>query len=99
MLAPGGGRNGGWDPPQNWQDTWGKAKKMQPGAERDALFAELERIQLEEWVPTLPYYGVVSNKSWWHYVNNMNNTAQELFSNNKMEDLWLSSNAPEAGGN
>jgi len=29
----------------------------------------------------------------------MNNTAQELFSNNKMEDLWLSSNAPEAGGN
>jgi len=96
MLAPGGGRNGGWHAPDNWLEAWGKAKKMQPGSERDALFAEMERIQLEEWVPTLPYYGVVSNKSWWHYVHNMHNTAQELFSNNKYEDLWLDSDAPEA---
>ena len=96
MLAPGGGRNGGWQAPDNWLEAWGKAKRMQPGAERDALFAEMERIQLEEWVPTLPYYGVVSNKSWWHYVHNMNNVAQELFSNNKYEDLWLDSDAPEA---
>jgi len=94
MLAPGGGRNGGWDPPANWQEAWGKAKAMAPGAERDALFTEMERIQLEEWVPTVPYYGVVSNKSWWHYVHNMNNTAQELFSNNKSEEIWLDSSAP-----
>jgi ABC-type transport system substrate-binding protein len=97
MLAPGGGRNGGWDPPANWMTAWSQAKAMQPGADRDALFAEMERIQLEEWVPTVPYYGVVSNKSWWHYVHNMANVAQELFSNNKYEDLWLDADAPEAG--
>ena len=40
------------------------------------------------------YLGATSNKGWWNYVHNMNNVAQELFSNNMFEDTWLGPEAP-----
>ena len=94
MLAPEGGRNGGWNAPNSWLNAWTRAKTLPDGPKRESLFAEMERIQLEEWVPTVPYYAVSTNKFWWNYVENMSHVPQDIFSNNKFEDIWLNSSAP-----
>ena len=94
MYTPGGGRNGGWDAPANWLAAWNEARTLQPGPDRDKQFAEMHRIMREEWVPTVPYYGISNYKFNWNYLHNLNVVAQEIFSNNKYEDHWLDSNAP-----
>ena len=95
MYSPNGGRNGGWDPPDNYMKVWNESRTLPAGPERDKLFAEMHRIMLEEWVPTVPFYGVAQTKFYWNYVHNWNLVAQEIFSNNKFEDVWLDSDAPE----
>lgn len=94
MYTPGGGRNGGWDAPQDWLDAWNQARRLQPGADRDAQLRIMEDIMLNDWVPTVPYYGVSAYKFWWNYLHNYGVIAQDIFNGNKFEDLWLDSNAP-----
>lgn len=97
MYSVDGGRNGGWDPPENYLAAWNEARTLQAGAERDALFAEMHRVMLEEWVPSVPYSAVNQNKFHWNYVHNWDLVVQEIFSNNKFEDVWIDCDAPEAG--
>ena len=97
MYSPGGGRNGGWDPPDNWMEAWNKARTQQPGAEQDALFDEMFRIMMEEWMPMVPYYSNNHNKFYWNYVHNWNLVAQDIFSNNRFEDVWMDCGAPNPG--
>ena len=97
MYSDGGGRNGGWDPPDNWEAAWNKARTHQPGPEQNALFDELHRIMLEEWMPMVPVYANNHNKFHWNYVHNWHLVAQEIFSNNKFEDVWVDCNAPSPG--
>lgn len=94
MYSENGGRNGGWDPPANYLAAWNEARTLPAGSERDALFSEMHRIMLEEWVPSVPYSAVNQNKFRWNYVHNWDIVAQEIFSNNKFEDVWLDCNAP-----
>lgn len=94
MYSKGGGRNGGWDPPANYLDAWNEARTLAAGADRDALFEEMHRIMLDEWVPSVPYMAANQNKFYWNYVHNWDLVAQEIFSNNKFEDVWLDSDAP-----
>ena len=54
----------------------------------------MEDIMFNDWVPTVPYYGVSAYKFWWNYVNNYGVIAQDIFNGNKFEDIWLSSDAP-----
>ena len=97
MYSEKGGRNGGWDPPANYLEAWGNARTLPAGDERDALFSEMHRIMLEEWVPSVPYSAVNQNKFRWNYVHNWDIVAQEIFSNNKFEDVWLDCGAPIPG--
>ena len=97
MYSEGGGRNGGWDPPDEWEAAWNKARTQQPGADQDALFDEMHRIMLEEWVPMVPVYANNHNKFHWNYVHNWQLVAQDIFSNNKFEDVWIDCNAPSPG--
>ena len=94
MYTPGGGRNGGWDPPADWMTAWNAARATPPGAEREKQLRVMEDIMLNDWVPTVPYYGVSAYKFWWNYVNNYGVIAQDIFNGNKFEDIWLSSDAP-----
>ena len=94
MYSPGGGRNGGWDPPDNWMAAWNKARTQQPGPEQDELFDEMFKIMLEEWMPMVPYYANNHNKFYWNYVHNWNLVAQDIFSNNRFEDVWVDCGAP-----
>ena len=97
MYSDGGGRNGGWDPPDNWEAAWNTARTMQPGPEQDELFDEMFNIMLNEWMPSVPYYAANHNKFYWNYVHNWNLVAQDIFSNNKFEDVWIDCGAPEPG--
>ena len=97
MYSENGGRNGGWDPPANYLAAWNKARTLQAGPERDELFSEMHRIMLEEWVPSVPYAAVNQNKFHWNYVHNWDLVVQEIFSNNKFEDVWLDCEAPVPG--
>ena len=97
MYSPGGGRNGGWDPPQNYQDAWNSARTLPDTAERNDLFREMHRIMAEEWVPSVPYMAANQNKFHWNYVHNWDLVVQEIFSNNKFEDVWLDCDAPNPG--
>ncbi len=97
MYSDGGGRNGGWDPPDNWEAAWNKARTQQPGPDQDALFDEMHRIMLEEWMPMVPVYANNHNKFHWNYVHNWQLVAQDIFSNNKFEDVWIDCNAPSPG--
>ena len=97
MYSDGGGRNGGWDPPDNWEAAWNTARTMQPGPEQSALFDEMFDIMLNEWVPSVPYYAANHNKFYWNYVHNWNLVAQDIFSNNKFEHVWIDCDAPGAG--
>ena len=97
MYSEKGGRNGGWDPPANYLAAWNEARTLQAGPERDKLFSEMHRIMLEEWVPSVPYAAVNQNKFRWNYVHNWDTVAQEIFSNNKFEDVWLDCGAPTPG--
>ena len=94
MYSPGGGRNGGWDPPANYMEAWNSARTLPAGAERDALFGEMHRIMKEEWVPSVPYLAANQNKFHWNYVHNWDLVVQEIFSNNKFEDVWMDCEAP-----
>ena len=51
--APGAGRNYGWEAPQNWLDLFEKAKRTLQGPELDEIFAEMDRIMREEWIPSV----------------------------------------------
>jgi len=95
MYSDGGGRNGGWDPPDNWESAWNKARTMQPGPEQAALFDEMFDIMFNEWMPSVPYLAANHNKFYWNYVHNWNLVAQDIFSNNKFEDVWIDCGAPE----
>lgn len=97
MYSDGGGRNGGWDPPDDWEAAWNKARTQQPGPDQDALFDEMHRIMLEEWVPMVPVYANNHNKFHWNYVHNWQLVAQDIFSNNKFEDVWIDCDAPSPG--
>ena len=97
MYSDGGGRNGGWVPPDNWEAAWNKARTQQPGPEQSALFDEMFNIMLNEWVPSVPYYAANHNKFYWNYVHNWNLVAQDIFSNNRFEDVWLDCDAPSPG--
>ena len=97
MYSEKGGRNGGWDPPANYLAAWNEARTLVDGPERNELFAEMHRIMLEEWVPSVPYGAVNQNKFHWNYVHNWNLVVQEIFSNNKFEDVWLDCDAPNPG--
>ena len=97
MYSEGGGRNGGWDPPADWVTAWNTARTMQPGADQDALFDEMHRIMLEEWMPMVPVYANNHNKFHWNYVHNWQLVAQDIFSNNKFEDVWIDCDAPSPG--
>ena len=94
MYSPGGGRNGGWDPPANYMEAWSSARTLPAGPERDELFGEMHRIMAEEWVPSVPYLAANQNKFHWNYVHGWDLVVQEIFSNNKFEDVWLDCNAP-----
>ena len=96
MYSENGGRNGGWDPPANYLAAWKEARTLLAGPERDKLFSEMHRIMLEEWVPSVPYGAVNQNKFHWNYVHNWDLVVQEIFSNNKFEDVWLDCDAPNA---
>ena len=97
MYTDGGGRNGGWDPPENWVAAWNKARTQQPGPEQDALFDEMFDIMMNEWMPMVPVYANNHNKFHWNYVHNWQLVAQDIFSNNKFEDVWIDCNAPSPG--
>ena len=97
MYTPGGGRNGGWDPPDNWMSAWNKARTQQPGPEQNALFDEMFDIMMNDWMPMVPVYANNHNKFHWNYVHNWQLVAQDIFSNNKFEDVWLDCNAPSPG--
>ena len=97
MYSENGGRNGGWDPPANYLAAWNEARTLPAGSERDELFGEMHRIMLEEWVPSVPYGAVNQNKFHWNYVHNWDLVVQEIFSNNKFEDVWLDCDAPNPG--
>ena len=97
MYSEKGGRNGGWDPPANYLEAWGEARTLVDSPERNELFGEMHRIMLEEWVPSVPYGAVNQNKFHWNYVHNWNLVVQEIFSNNKFEDVWLDCDAPNPG--
>lgn len=97
MYSEKGGRNGGWDPPANYLEAWGEARTLVDSPERNELFGEMHRIMLEEWVPSVPYGAVNQNKFHWNYVHNWNLVVQEIFSNNKFEDVWLDCEAPNPG--
>ena len=97
MYTEGGGRNGGWDPPDNWEAAWNKARVQQPGPEQDALFDEMFDIMMNEWMPMVPVYANNHNKFHWNYVHNWQLVAQDIFSNNKFEDVWLDCDAPSPG--
>ena len=97
MYSVGGGRNGGWEPPANYQAAWNEARTLAAGADRDALFTEMHRIMAEEWVPSVPYMAANQNKFHWNYVHNWDLVVQEIFSNNKFEDVWIECSAPEPG--
>ena len=97
MYSDGGGRNGGWDPPDNWEAAWNKARTQQPGPEQDALFDEMFDIMMNEWMPMVPVYANNHNKFHWNYVHNWQLVAQDIFSNNKFEDVWIDCNAPSPG--
>lgn len=94
MYSAGGGRNGGWDPPANYLDEWNAARTLPSGPDRDQRFAEMHRIMAEEWVPSVPYMAANQNKFHWNYVHNWDLVVQEIFSNNKFEDVWLDCDAP-----
>ena len=94
MYSPGGGRNGGWDPPANYMEAWSSARTLPAGPERDELFGEMHRIMAEEWVPSVPYLAANQNKFHWNYVHGWDLVVQEIFSNNKFEDVWLDCDAP-----
>ena len=95
MYSPGGGRNGGWDPPANYLEAWNSARTLPAGTDRDELFGEMHRIMKDEWVPSVPYMAANQNKFHWNYVHNWDLVVQEIFSNNKFEDVWLDCDAPE----
>lgn len=97
MYSDGGGRNGGWDPPDNWEAAWNKARTQQPGPQQDALFDEMFEIMMNEWMPMVPVYANNHNKFHWNYVHNWQLVAQDIFSNNKFEDVWIDCNAPSPG--
>ena len=97
MYTPGGGRNGGWDPPADWLTAWNTARTMQPGPEQNALFDEMFNIMMDDWMPMVPVYANNHNKFYWNYVHNWNLVAQDIFSNNKFEDVWLDCDAPSSG--
>ena len=97
MYSEKGGRNGGWDPPANYLAAWKQARTLPAGAERDELFYEMHRIMFEEWVPSVPYVAYHENKFHWNYVHNWHLVVQEIFSNNKFEDVWLDCDAPNPG--
>lgn len=97
MYTPGGGRNGGWDPPADWLTAWNTARTMQPGPEQNALFDEMFQIMMDDWMPMVPVYANNHNKFYWNYVHNWNLVAQDIFSNNKFEDVWLDCDAPNPG--
>ena len=97
MYTPGGGRNGGWDPPAAWLTAWNTARTMQPGPEQNALFDEMFNIMMDDWMPMVPVYANNHNKFYWNYVHNWNLVAQDIFSNNKFEDVWLDCDAPSSG--
>ena len=97
MYSAGGGRNGGWDPPEDWTASWNTARTMQPGPEQAALFDDMFNIMLNDWVPSVPYLAANHNKFHWNYVHNWNLVAQEIFSNNKFEDVWIDCGAPNPG--
>ncbi len=97
MYTPGGGRNGGWDPPDDWMSAWNKARTQQPGPEQNALFDEMFDIMMNDWMPMVPVYANNHNKFHWNYVHNWQLVAQDIFSNNKFEDVWLDCNAPSPG--
>ena len=96
MWAEGGGRNCGWDvtEPAEWTALWDQVKVMPASPERDRLLREMHDIQMNDWTPSIPYYGIGSSKFWYNYVRNINNIAQEIFSNNLFEDVWLDEDAP-----
>ena len=96
MYTPDGSRNGGWDPPDDWMAAWTKAKAMQPGPERNALFDEMFNIMMNDWVPTVPLYAENQIKVHGNYVHNWQAVG---FSNNKLEDVWLDCDAPNPGQN
>ncbi len=97
MYTDGGGRNGGWDPPDNWEAAWNAARTMQPGPEQDEKFDEMFDIMMNEWMPMVPVYANNHNKFHWNYVHNWQLVAQDIFSNNKFEDVWIDCNAPSPG--
>jgi peptide/nickel transport system substrate-binding protein len=97
MYSPAGGRNGGWDPPDNYIAAWNEARTMGATPARNDLFVEMHRIMAEEWVPSVPYAAANQNKFKWNYVQGWDLVVQEIFSNNKFETEWLTCEAPEAG--
>ena len=93
--APGAGRNYGWEAPQNWLDLFEKAKRTLQGPELDAIFAEMDRIMREEWIPSVPLERVsgssVISKP---YVMNFDALPGCKFKCFQLEDIWMTDDAP-----
>ena len=93
--APGAGRNYGWEAPQNWLDLFEKAKRTLQGPELDEIFAEMDRIMREEWIPSVPLErvsgsSVISRP----YVMNFDALPGCKFKCFQLEDIWMTGDAP-----
>ena len=93
--APGAGRNYGWEAPQNWLDLLDKAKRTLQGPELDAIFAEMDRIMREEWIPSVPLERVSgSTVVSAPYIRNFDAVPGHKFKAFQLEDVWVTSDAP-----
>ena len=93
--APGAGRNYGWEAPQNWLDLFEQAKRTLQGPELNEIFAEMDRIMREEWIPSVPLERVsgssVISKP---YVRNFDALPGCKFKCFQLEDIWMTDDAP-----
>ena len=93
--APGAGRNYGWEAPQNWLDLFEEAKRTLQGPELNEIFAEMDRIMREEWIPSVPLERVsgssVISKP---YVMNFDALPGCKFKCFQLEDIWMTEDAP-----
>jgi len=93
--APGAGRNYGWVPPQNWLDKFDEAKRTLQGPELDAIFAEMDRIMREEWIPSVPLERTTgSTVITYPYVKDFVAVPGCKFKCFQMEDVWVTADAP-----
>lgn len=93
--APGAGRNYGWTPPQNWLDLFEEAKRTLQGPGLNAIFAEMDRIMREEWIPSVPLERVSgSSVIAKPYVKNFDALPGCKFKCFQLEDTWVTEDAP-----